>query len=136
MTRKRPPTPQIRNERLTKGAKAAKHKEQVFPNMERVFPEGFPNRSVGFSKITTNRKEGQLTTGFPNKWVFPKKGHHPRNTTAKGPVKRRPRKVHRPRQAPKTGMKAQKPFKDRPEAQKSPREGLSIEDGQRNKKTN
>ena len=36
------------NERRTKGAEAANHKEQVFPNEKWVFPKGFPNRSMGF----------------------------------------------------------------------------------------
>ena len=43
---------------------------KVFPTEVWVFP-------------MTNPEECQPTVGFPNKWVFPKKGHHPKNTTAK-----------------------------------------------------
>ena len=91
--------------------------------MEWVFPEGFPNRSMGFSKTTTNRKECQPTMGFPNKWVFPKKGPHPKNTTAK--------EDNCPDKHQRRGPKAQRTSEDQTEAQKSPQERSRTKDGQR-----
>ena len=50
----------------------------------------------------TNPEECQPTVGFPNKWVFPKKGHHPRNTTAKEDTEL-PKNEQRRRNLPKKG---------------------------------